>query len=245
MTLKEIREQSQRGLDHLASQSAAKRVAAQSALNLVENGMVLGLGTGSTVAYFLEGLRDRVRQGLQVKGVSTSESTAEIAEQHGIELVSGGATDVLENDLCVDGADRVDDQGHLIKGGGGALLREKLVAVHSRHRCVMVDPTKLVVKFDDSFALPVECFPFGHRSTATLLSNFGCRVSLRQDGGVVFVTDNGNLIADCSFDLIADPSALEERLCKMVGVAETGLFCNMADTVIVGRNDEKVFVWTR
>ena len=245
MTLPELRAQSLADYDCSVPQGPAKKAAGLAALDLVKDGMVVGLGTGSTVAYFLEGLRDRVRQGLRVTGVATSEATAQIARDFGIQLVSNGDTGVLENDLCVDGADRVDDEAHLIKGGGGALLREKLVAVHSCHRCIMVDPSKLVPRFDASFPLPVECFSFGIQSTLVRLAELGCEVSIRKVEGDVFVTDNHNLIVDGVFSSIEDPEALEVQLRSLVGVAETGLFCGMADTVIVGRNDDKVFSWSR
>lgn len=217
-------------------QAQAKRSAAAAAVELVETGMVLGLGTGSTVRYFLEGLAERIKDGLKVEGVPTSLGTEKMARELGIPLLAGGDFSRLDNDLCVDGADRVDNSGHLIKGGGGALLREKLVASRSSKVCIMVDATKLEPVFSDSFALPVECLPFGRENTLQELASTGCKAQLRMTSeGRVLVTDNGNNIVDCTYASIPEPAALELRVKSLVGVMEVGLFTNVMDVLILGQ----------
>lgn len=229
-----------------AEQRAAKRAAADAVLPLVEDGMTLGLGTGSTVAYFLEGLSRKVRdEGIQVRGVPTSLGTEQIARQHGIPLVGegDGKFPLLANDLCVDGADRVDAAGNLIKGGGGALLREKMVAAHSRRLCILVDATKLEPVLSDSFALPVECLSFGVESTLQHLAAQGCRPTVRLKDGQPLVTDNGNVVVDCSFAEIPDPSATQAGLLLIPGVVEVGLFVGMMSTLVLGRPDGTALLW--
>lgn len=220
------------------SQDRAKRAAAESVLALVEPGMTLGLGTGSTVEFFLQGLAGRVRDGLQIQGVPTSTQTEKRALELGIPLVGEGEFRVVKNQLCVDGADRVDQAGRLIKGGGGALLREKLVATHSSQVCILVDPTKLIPVFDSSFPLPVECLDFGVENTLEKIAQLGCEVSLRESSsGGGLRTDNGNVIADCVFHQIADPVATELRLSAIPGVVEVGIFSDLLDQLVVGFPD--------
>lgn len=224
-----------------AQQNAAKRAAAQAAVSLVQDGMTLGLGTGSTVAFFLEGLARRIaEEGLRVTGVPTSRGTEALAERHGIPLLGSPGFARLSNDLCVDGADRVDAQGTLIKGGGGALLREKMVASHSQRVCILVDATKLEQVLSNSFPLPVECLPFGIESTLASLKAQGCTAHLRERDGAPWVTDNGNLVVDCGFDSIADPGSLERGLLTIPGVVEVGLFLETMTTLILGRPDGTV-----
>jgi ribose 5-phosphate isomerase A len=221
-----------------AAQKAAKAAAARAAVGLVRTGMTLGLGTGSTVAYFLEGLAARVAaEGLQVVGVPTSRATEQMARQYGIPLLPDASYPCLRNDLCVDGADRVDNAGHLIKGGGGALLREKMIASHSDRLCILVDPTKLEPVFGESFPLPVECVPFGIESSMERLAELGCRPRLRMDGGSPRLSDNGGYLVDCTFDSIPDPLDTERRARSIPGVVEVGLFVGMMRTLIVGRPD--------
>ncbi len=243
MTLHQVIAQEARSLDD-AEQRAAKRAAATAAVALVQDGMTVGLGTGSTVAYFLEGLATRVREeGIRVQGVPTSRGTEEIARDHGIPLVGEGDVPLLANDLCVDGADRVDNGGHLIKGGGGALLREKMVAAHSRRLCILVDATKLEPVLSESFALPVECLRFGIESTLVHLAGQGCKPSLRLKGGQPLLTDNGNFVVDCSFVTIPEPAVTQGSLLEIPGVVEVGLFVGMMSTLIVGRPDGTALVW--
>lgn len=220
------------------SQDTAKKAAADAVLDQVESGMTLGLGTGSTVDYFLQGLAERVRQGLDISGVPTSEATERRASELGIPLLGGPEFPLLANQLCVDGADRVDQKGHLIKGGGGALFREKLVATHSEKVCILIDLSKVRSIFDDSFAVPVECLPFGLESIMAQIRKLDCTVSLRKsnDGSSV-VTDNGNNIVDCLFSEIPDPESLNSRLSSVTGVVEVGLFCGLLDSLVVGFGD--------
>lgn len=219
-------------------QDEAKRAAADAVLAQVEPGMTLGLGTGSTVDFFLQALAQRIRDGLQVQGVPTSSQTERRAKKLGIPLLGEGEFRRVKNQLCVDGADRVDLAGRLIKGGGGALLREKLVATHSSQVCILVDPSKLVSVFDSTFPLPVECLDFGVEDTLEKIRRLGCEVTLRESsGGGRLRTDNGNVIADCVFHQIADPVATELRLNAIPGIVEVGIFSDLLDLLVVGFPD--------
>lgn len=225
-------------------QDAAKQAAAEAALALVEPGMTLGLGTGSTVDFFLQGLARRMAQGLSVKGVPTSSATERRARELGIPLLEPEGFPCLDNDLCVDGADRVDLRGQLIKGGGGALLREKLVAQNSKQVCILVDPSKMVPVFDQSFPLPVECVQFGIENTLNLLAGMGCEVALRGAAeGQPLLTDNGNFIADCTFPQIPDPQATGLRFKAITGVVEVGIFSSLLDRLVVGYADGSCLQW--
>lgn len=225
-------------------QKAAKAAAAQAALGLVEGWMTLGLGTGSTVAYFLEGLGRRIKEeGLAARGVATSLETERLALHHGIRLVDEGDVFLLSNHLCVDGADRIDVRGNLIKGGGGALLREKLIAYASKRLCILADGSKLETVLGEGFPVPVECVPFGIVDTLFRLQDLGCVPDLRYRGDEPFVTDNGNYIADCSFSGLPDPALTEWEIKNTPGVVEVGLFVNMVSTLIIGRPDGTVAVW--
>ena len=225
-------------------QKAAKAAAAQAALGLVEGWMTLGLGTGSTVAYFLEGLGRRIKaEGLAARGVATSLETERLALHHGIRLVDEGDVFLLSNHLCVDGADRIDVRGNLIKGGGGALLREKLIAYASKRLCILADGSKLETVLGEGFPVPVECVPFGIVDTLFRLQDLGCVPDLRYRGDEPFVTDNGNYIADCSFSGLPDPALTEWEIKNTPGVVEVGLFVNMVSTLIIGRPDGTVAIW--
>jgi len=224
-------------------QDLAKKAAAQKALELVKTGMTLGLGTGSTVEFFLQGLGERVKEGLEVTGIPTSKQTERRARELGIPLAPTGYS-LLATDLCVDGADRVDEKGCLIKGGGGALLREKLVASHSTSVCILVDPSKLVSVFDETFPVPVEVVQFGHASTQERLRSFGCEVAPRFDArGQTYLTDNNNLIFDCTFTTIPDAVAMELRMATVPGVVEVGIFSGLLDHLVVGAADGNAYVW--
>ncbi len=214
----------------------AKAAAAKAATALIEDGMRVGLGTGSTAVHMLAALAERVRGGLTVEGVPTSEDTARRARELGIPLASD-YPESLVNDLTLDGADKVDGEGHLIKGGGGALLREKLVARSSRRLVVMVDSSKRQPLLGPGFPLPIEIVDFGWRDTVGLLEQCGCQASLRGGETDPFRTDGGHLIVDCEFGPIHDPRALDLRLKALVGVVETGLFVGLTDVVVVGQPD--------
>jgi ribose 5-phosphate isomerase A len=212
---------------------ARKREAAMAAVAMVEDGMVVGLGTGSTAAFAIDALIARVRDGLRIVGIPTSERSARQARDGGIEL-----TDFAHHrkvDLTIDGADEIDRHSlDLIKGLGGALLREKIVATATGRLVIVADEPKLVPNLGNTVPVPVEVVPFGWETTATRLAMLGARPVLRAttDGGT-FRTDGNNLILDCYFGPIANPSRLEQELSNTVGVVETGLFIGLATTVLV------------
>lgn len=214
-----------------------KESAALSALDLVEDGMRLGLGTGSTAARFVEALGQKVAAGLQVICVPTSEATRAQAMRLGIPLTTLDETPHLH--LTIDGADEIDDQLRMIKGGGGALLREKIVATASDKMVVIADVSKLVETLG-RFPLPVEVVRFGvpatHKLVAAIAAQAGCEgeIRLRQDrSGEPFVTDQGNVILDCAFGRIPEPEVLAFALKRVPGVVEHGLFLGIADAVIL------------
>jgi len=217
----------------VTDQDQQKRAAAAAALAEVEDGMVLGLGTGSTAAIFVDLLGARVRDGLRVVGVPTSERTAEQARILGIPLAALGDYPAL--DLVVDGADEVDTASlALVKGLGGALLREKLVALAGRRMVVIVDEGKLVPRLGRG-PVPVEIVAFGAITTLARLHEAGADPQLRPGlDGTPFRTDGGNLIADCRFAAIPDAAVLQGRLKALTGVVETGLFPGLASRVIAG-----------
>ena len=211
-----------------------KQVAAHKALELVQDGMLIGLGSGSTARHFTEGLGRLVAEGMKVRGVPTSRATAELAAKRGIPIVTELVGQI---DLTVDGADEVDPSLNLIKGRGGALSREKLVAAASKRFVIVVDESKLVKQLGNG-VLPVEVLPFLWRSTAERLTALGVSLVLRGGEEVPFVTDNGNLILDVSVEGgIKNPTDLGVELKKVTGVVEHGLFVGMTDTVIVAGPD--------
>jgi len=210
--------------------SEKKRLAAERAVSIVKDGMVLGLGTGSTAYFAVEAVGRLVSEGHDLRGVPTSRATEEQARKCGIPLLE--LDEVERIDLTIDGADEVDGRMDLIKGLGGALLREKMVAYISDQVVIVVDDAKLVNKLGQKAPLPVEVVPFGHRRTGRHLESLGCRAELR-GGTEPFVTDNGNLIYHCRFDYIDDPYELELQLKQIPGVVESGLFLRMATKVVV------------
>jgi ribose 5-phosphate isomerase A len=216
-----------------AERDVLKRAAAEAAVELVEEGMVVGLGTGSTAAFAVDALARRHRQGLRFLGIATSERTAAQAKAAGIPLTSFAEHHQI--DLTIDGADEV-ERGtlNLIKGLGGALLREKIVAVASRRLAIVVDGAKLVDRLGSSGPVPVEVVAFGLEATRATHEVLGASVRPRlTQAGEPFVTDSGNRILDCRFGPIADPARLEERIRRVVGVVESGLFISRADPVFV------------
>lgn len=214
-----------------------KAAAAGAALELVETGMVLGLGTGSTTGYFIDGLARRVAEGLRVSVVPTSRATAELALAAGIPVVAELDRAI---DLAVDGADEVDPRLNLIKGRGGALFREKMVADASTRFVVIADESKLVAQLGLG-VLPVEILPFLWRQTARRLGALGATWDLRGGPETPFKTDNGNLIVDLHFtDLIDDPEALAVEINTILGVIEHGLFIGMTSAVLVGDRSGQV-----
>jgi ribose 5-phosphate isomerase A len=225
-----------------------KRAAAAHAIEMVKPGMRLGLGTGSTAAHFVELLAERVRAGLDIVAVPTSEATRMLAQRLGVKLAS--LDEVPELDLTVDGADEIAPDLSLIKGGGGALLREKIVAAASARMVVIADQTKWVATLG-RFPLPIEVVPFGlaaiRRAVEAAATAAGCpgpaRLRVTRDGHA-FVTDGGHWILDAALEQIADPKSLAERLSGIPGVLEHGLFIGLAQTAIVA-NAEGVRVLGR
>jgi ribose 5-phosphate isomerase A len=216
---------------------AMKREAARRALDFVQPGMRLGLGTGSTAAHFVELLAERVRAGLDIVGVPTSETTRAQAERLGVPLVS--LDDEPGLDLTVDGADEIDHHLNLIKGGGGALLREKIVACASREMLVVADESKWVNRLG-RFPLPIEVVDFGLGATkkaiAAVVSESGCPGPIRlrhKPDGHVFVTDQGHLILDAGLGAIPDARKLAQGLSGIPGVVEHGLFVGLARRAVL------------
>src|ERR1700691_983009 len=219
------------------AQQQFKQAAAESAVALVEDGMILGLGTGSTAKLAVEALGKRVQSGLRVVGVPTSEFTGQQARSLGIPVSTLDEHPAI--DLTIDGADEVElGTLNLIKGRGGALLREKIVASASKRLVIMVDESKLVERLGSHFPLSVELIPFGWHVAARKLEALGAKVALRSGSdGKPYVTDGGHYIVDCAFGPIASPAKLESELNNTVGVVEHGLFLGMAAQVIVAGQD--------
>jgi ribose 5-phosphate isomerase A len=211
-------------------QTEAKKIAARSALKLLPEEGTVGLGTGSTAKHFIEGLAEFVRAGRRLTGVPTSEQSRHLAEALGIPLLEDvGPWSIA---VCVDGADEVSATLDLIKGGGGAHAREKIVNHAAQLNVIVVDESKLSHKLGERFAVPVEVLPFGHAGTAAALRQFG-RVQLRLRDAIPWRTDSGNLLYDVATGPIDDPRALEHAINSIPGVVETGLFCGRADVVLV------------
>jgi ribose 5-phosphate isomerase A len=217
-----------------ASADDQKRAAGEAAAALVEDGMIVGLGTGTTAAWFVRAVAAR---GLKIKGVATSEAIAHLAGELGVEMMD--LNQAMRIDLTVDGADECGPGLTLVKGGGAALLREKLVWEASK-RCVCIADASKVVKGLGRFPLPIEVVAFGHRTTALRICDvlaeydIGAAPSLRLTDGQPVRTDGGNLIYDVSCGVIAQPSALADALKSITGVVEHGLFIDLADEALIG-----------
>lgn len=215
-----------------------KEAAARASLQFVKDEQVVGLGTGSTAAYFIKLLGEEVRNGLRIRGIPTSDRSRELALSLGIPLTT--LDECQEIDVTVDGADEVDPQLRLIKGGGGALLREKVVASATRQMVVVADASKQVQRLG-KFPLPVEVIKFAQALVAKRISALGAEVKLRLDSaGKPFVTDENNHILDCRFGEIRDPDGLAQELSSMAGVVEHGLFIGMASVALLARGTEIV-----
>lgn len=215
----------------------AKQAAAHKAIQYIKDGMIVGLGTGSTAYWAIRYLGEKVKQGMQVTAIATSDETERLALQCGIKVCEMDAVDHI--DIDIDGADEVDRRLNLIKGGGGALLREKIVASASKAFIVIGDESKMVEMLG-RFPLPVEIIPFAWQHTAKRLSLLGCQTAIREKEARPFITDNGNYILDCHFSSISDPAALQQQINNIPGVVENGLFVKMATLVIIGYNDGTV-----
>lgn len=231
--------------ENLSPIDTAKFVAARRAVSLVEDGMRVGLGTGSTAAWMVRCLAERVQdEGLRITGVPTSSRTAEMARQLGIEVVA--LDEALWLDITIDGADEVDGELNLIKGGGGALLQEKIVATASDQMVVIADVSKQVETLG-AFPLPIEVVPFGWRTTKALVEEtlvsldvLGQTGSLRMNGEAPFVTDEGNYIIDLHLQRIGNARQLALVLNQVPGVVENGLFIDICDVLVLGHGDGRV-----
>jgi ribose 5-phosphate isomerase A len=212
-----------------------KAAAARASLSFVRDGNIVGLGTGSTAAYAVRFLGERVRAGLKIRGIPTSVHTGELATSLGIPLTT--LDEVQQIDVTIDGADEFDPQLHLIKGGGGALLREKIIASASRQVVIIADSSKQVAVLG-KFPLPVEVIPFAQPLVARKIAALGAAVQLRRDAkGNPFISDEGHHILDCSFGQIPDPPALARKLSDMPGVVEHGLFIDLASVVLCAKGE--------
>jgi len=218
------------------SQDRAKRNAAEEAVKFVKDGMIVGLGTGSTAKIVVDLIGEKLSKDFKIKGMPTSIKTKQQAEKLGIELINIDDQDVI--DLAIDGADEVAPDMSLIKGLGGALLREKKVEKKAKELIIIVDESKMVGKLGRG-ELPVEVRSEDYESTATEIENIGCEAKLRlEDNGEIFVTDNKNYIYHCLFpNGIENPKEMDKKLQNINGVRDTGLFINMATKIIIG-NDE-------
>lgn len=218
----------------------AKQAAGYLAAEYVKDGMIVGLGTGSTAYYAIEKIGERVAQGLKIQAIATSNASEELAVKYQIPLIR--ASEVERLDLAIDGADEVDPDMALIKGGGGALLREKLVAINSDRFIVIADSGKLVSHLGQ-FKLPIEIVPFCYEWTLSQLqSRYDVAFEMRTRDGQLYVTDNGNYIADASFGKIEAPEQLSRELKMLTGVVDHGLFVDIADTVVIGYDDGRTEV---
>lgn len=219
----------------------AKKNAAEKAAGLVREGMTVGLGSGSTANYAIEKIGERMKQGLKIRAVATSIKSENLARSLGIPVLDPQDIDTVE--IALDGADEVDKKGNLMKGGGGSLLREKIIAFASKRFYVMVDESKLTVRLGRR-ALPVEIVPFAADFTLEHIRLLGGHPVLRQVKGKNFTSDNGNLVADCRFGEIEDPAALDIKLKLIPGVVETGLFLSqIVSGIFIGyENKETRFI---
>lgn len=211
-----------------------KQLAAEKSIEFIKDGMTIGLGTGSTVYFLVNKLAESVKQGLNVNCVSTSNQTSELAKSLGIKIINLNEVDHL--DLTIDGADEVDGNLNGIKGGGGALLFEKIVAAASKKVIWIVDSSKYVKKLG-KFPLPVEVIPFGSKQILKRFNDRGYNPKVRKNGSDIFITDSGNEIIDLHLNKIEDSLKLEQEIKLIPGVVEVGLFNNIANMVIVGKEN--------
>jgi ribose 5-phosphate isomerase A len=213
-----------------------KEQAGRKAAEYVKSDMVVGLGTGSTAEWAIRALAERIESG-QIKDIQcipTSSATRQLADELGLSI--RGLEDVEWVDLTIDGADQVDENLNLIKGGGGALLREKVVAFSSGEVIIVVDETKIAENLGEGCAVPVEVIPFAEAVVRQALTNLGSEVEIRMEGDDPFITDNDNLILDCLYHQPFDPKHMEREIKRIPGVVESGLFVDMADRVVVGQS---------
>jgi len=221
----------------MTTQDALKQKAAVIAVDLVEPGMVVGLGTGSTTQFALERLGERIRTGglRDIVGIPSSLRTEKAARELGIPLTDFETHPLI--DVTIDGADEVDPELNLIKGGGGALLREKVLAQATRRNIIIVDESKLTSRLGTKWALPVEVVPFARAAEERFMVSLGAAVTLRSKDGRPVTTDQGNLLLDAAFGPMENPAAIAEELNRRAGIVEHGLFIGLAHDVIVAGNE--------
>ncbi|MEH7451223.1 ribose-5-phosphate isomerase RpiA [Gottfriedia acidiceleris] len=219
-----------------------KQIVGEKAAEFVKDGMVVGLGTGSTVLYTIKKLGQLVQEGLNIKGIPTSIQTEKLAKEVGVELVNFSKIEQI--DLAIDGADEINPNFELIKGGGGALLREKIIAKAAKTFIVVADPTKMVERLG-KFRLPVEVIPFGMEMTKKHIKAIGLSPELRLNGATPFITDNGNYIFDCSIPNHIQTQIIERELNLIPGVVENGLFVGLTDLVITLDKDKNIDILSK
>ncbi|MCH2300276.1 MAG: ribose-5-phosphate isomerase RpiA [SAR324 cluster bacterium] len=217
--------------------SQEKQNAARTAVDQIEDGMLVGLGTGSTAAFAISYLGEKVRSGLTISAIPTSEASKKQAQSEGIPLIDFETSPSI--DLCIDGADEIDSELNMIKGGGGALLREKIVASSAKRYLIIIDSSKQVETLG-TFPLPVEVISFGWQVVSRKLKEMNASPELRKSGTQPFVTDEGNYILDCRFNSIPEVEQLETELNRIPGVVENGLFVAMCDQMIMGKGDQVI-----
>jgi ribose 5-phosphate isomerase A len=211
----------------------AKKAAGEKAAGYVSDGMVIGLGTGSTAYWAIKKIGEMVKDGLKIRALATSKQSEQLAHEAAIPIISFEVIDRI--DVTIDGADEADRDMNLVKGGGGALTREKIIGAATELYIIVMDESKLVDQLG-KFPLAVEVLPFGWQMTQRKLSELGCNPVLRLSNGNPYETDNGNHIIDCAFGTIITPDSLQVEINSIAGVVENGLFVNMADMLIVASN---------
>lgn len=226
-------------MNRMDRQNEKALVGEAAATQFVKDGMTIGLGTGSTAYYVIKKMGEMIKAGMKLKGVATSKATEKLAIECGIQLID--INEVEELDLAIDGADEIDANFYATKGGGGALLREKIIANAAKTFIVVADGSKKVQSLG-KFPLPIEVVPFGYKQTERAIRKFGCKTEIREKDGEIFVTDNGNYIVDCSFSSIQNPTQLHQDLNNIVGVVENGLFIDMVDVLISIKEHKEISV---
>ncbi|MDF2644829.1 MAG: ribose 5-phosphate isomerase [Paenibacillus sp.] len=211
-----------------------KKLAAEKAVEFIEDGMVVGLGTGSTAYWAIKKIAQRIQEGLRIHAVASSRDSEELANKLGIPIVPFSEIEWI--DITIDGADEVDTHLNLIKGGGGALVREKILAINSKRFFVIVDESKQVEHLGQ-FPLPVEIVPFAANLTMNKLKELGCSTRIRMSNNEAYFTDNGNIIVDCNFEKIVKPIEINKQINLIPGVVDNGLFTRMVSSLVIGYND--------
>lgn len=223
-------------MDHIASALAkAKQLVAIEAVSYIQDQQIIGLGTGSTADYAIQEIGRLVQKGLNIKAVPTSHRSQLLAESYNIPIIDSNSVDYI--DVTIDGADEFNEDLVLIKGGGGSLLREKIVASMTKKQIIIADSGKQVTQLGKAFRLPIEVIPFAYNSVKNQIQKLGASCMLRQRDGKTFVTDESNWIIDADFGHIKDPYTLSRSLDQLIGLVCHGLFINLADRVIVGNGE--------